>query len=125
MNAPQTRFVIAGLFFLFIFLSGFWVSMAGKPYPGLRFNVHKLIGLATGVFLVVTVVQIYRAAPLGARELAAVAGTVLLFVFDVVAGGLVSIEKPMPAALKVVHRVFPYLIAPATAFTLYILLFLK
>jgi len=123
MDAAQTRLVVTGLFFLFIFLSGFWVSRAGKPYPGLRFNVHKLIGLAAGVYLVVTVVQLGRAAPLGPREIAAVAGTALLFVLDVAAGGLVSLEKPMPAALKIAHRLLPYLIALATAFTLYLLLF--
>jgi hypothetical protein len=123
MDTTLTRIVIVGSFFLFIFLSGFWVSRAGKPYPGLRFNLHKLAGLAAGVFLAVTVVQVGRAAPLGPPQTAAVAGTALLFVVDVVAGGLVSIEKPMPAALKTAHRVLPYPIALATAFSLYLLLF--
>jgi hypothetical protein len=123
MDTNQTRIVVTALFFLFIFVTGFWVSRAGKPYPGLRFNVHKLIGLAAGVYLVVTVVQVRRLAPLGPRALAAVAGTALLFVVDVVAGGLVSIEKPMPPALTLVHRVCPYLIAFATAGTLTLLLF--
>jgi uncharacterized membrane protein (UPF0136 family) len=122
MSAIQLKMLAAGLFFLFIFLSGFWVSQAGKPYPGARFNLHKLIGLAAGVFLCVTVYQVQKTSPLSALEITMVAITILLFAGTVVAGGLVSIEKPMPVILSIIHKFLPYIIVLSTASTLYLLL---
>ena len=37
MNAAQIKVAVAGLFFLGIFLSGFWLNHSGKPY-GLLFE---------------------------------------------------------------------------------------
>lgn len=50
MGTTQSGVVGTGLLFLFIFLSGFWLSHSGKPYNTLIFTIHKLIGLAAGVF---------------------------------------------------------------------------
>jgi hypothetical protein len=50
MSTNQLRVVSAGLFFLFIFLSGFWLSRTGKPYSGIILTIHKLIGLAAVPF---------------------------------------------------------------------------
>jgi hypothetical protein len=122
MDTIQLRVIGAGLFFLFIFLSGFWLSRSGKPYSAIIFNIHKLIGLAAGVFLVMTVYQIHQVAPLGPVEITAIVVTVLFFVGTVTAGGLLSIDKPMPAAISMMHKLFPYLTALSTAVTLYLLL---
>jgi len=54
MDSVQWKVVGAGLFFLFIFLSGIWLSRSGKPLNGLILNIHKLISLAAGIFLIVT-----------------------------------------------------------------------
>jgi len=48
--------------------------------------------------------------------------TVLLFVGTVAAGGLLSIDKPIPVAVAMIHQWFPYLIVFSTAVTLYLLL---
>jgi hypothetical protein len=123
MDTTHLKALGAGLFFLFIFLSGFWLSRSGKPYSPVIFNIHKLIGLATGIFLIITVYQVHQVTPLGLAQIAAIAINVLLFAVDVAAGGLLSIDKPMPSAVARVHKVFPYLIALSTAATLYLLLF--
>jgi hypothetical protein len=122
MGTTQLRVVGAGLFFLFIFLSGFWLSQSGKPYSAIIFNIHKLIGLAAGVFLAITVYQIHQVAPLGPVEIAAVVVTVLFFAGTVAAGGLLSIDKPMPSAISMMHKLFPYITVLSTAVTLYLLL---
>ena len=122
MTTIQIRLIETGLFLLFMFISGFWLSRAGKPYPGGKFNLHKFIGLGTGAFLIVMVYRIHKAGPLNEVQVAAVAITVLLFVINVIAGGLVSIEKSMPAAVKLIHKVFPYLCASAAGVTVYLLL---
>ncbi len=132
MSTTSMRLISTGLFFLFIFLSGFWLSHSGKPYSTLIFNIHKLIGLAAAVFLIVTVVAIHRQAPLQSGQIAAVATTAVLFVLLVVVGGLLSVQSggglaSAPPFLKtgfvLVHHLLPYLAVLSTGVTLYLLLF--
>lgn len=122
MSAIQVRLAVAGLLFLSMILSGYWLGKADKPYPFLRFNLHKFIGLGIGAFLIVTVVQAQQDAPLETVEMLAIIVTALLFILTVTAGGLVSIEKPMPGAVAMLHKVFPYITTMASAATLYLLL---
>lgn len=122
MGDFQTKLIIAGVFFVFIFFSGFWLSRAKKPYNPFKLNLHKLIGLAAAVFLGVVINQVHQLTPLRPIEVASVAVNAFLFVITVVSGCLVSIDKPMPAAIAVLHKVMPYLATLSTAVTLYLLL---
>jgi hypothetical protein len=122
MTTVQIRLIETGIFLLLMFLSGFWLSRGGKPYPGGKFNLHKFIGLGTGVFLIVLVYRAHQAAPLSAAQVTAVVITALLFILNVIAGGLVSLSKPMPGAVKLIHKVFPYLCAIAAGMTVFFLL---
>jgi hypothetical protein len=122
METNQLRIIGAACFFLFIFLSGYWLGRFGKPYPALIFNVHKLIGLAAGIFLIITVNRLHQVSPLVSQEVIAMVVTILCFLLLVVAGGLISIEKPMPAVFSLVHKVFPYVTVLSTSITLYLLL---
>ncbi|UCH63945.1 MAG: hypothetical protein JSU77_05770 [Fidelibacterota bacterium] len=121
MSINQLRFVGTGVFFLFIFLSGFWLSHSGKPYSSMIFNIHKLIALAAGIFLAITVSRIHQVAPLSPVEITAIAVTVLFFAGNAATGGLSSIDKPMPAAVLTMHHILPYLTVLSTAVTLYLL----
>jgi len=111
-----------GLVFLLIFFSGILMWRSGKPYNTALFTVHKLVGLALGVWLGVIVYQANQAAPLGPLAIAAIAVTVLLFVGTVVAGGLLSVEKEVPAFVRRLHQVVPVLAVLATGGTLVLLL---
>ena len=122
MNTAQSRLVGAALFFLFIFLSGFWLSHSGKPYSGIIFNVHKLLGVAAVIFLGITMYQASQTAQLSAVELSAGLVAGLFFISTIVSGGLVSIDKTMPTAISIMHKLFPYLTVLSTAATLYLLL---
>jgi len=122
MDSFQLRVVGAGLFFLFIFLSGIWLSRSGKPLNGLILTIHKLISLAAGIFLIITLYWMNQAAPLGATELIAVVVTALFFLGTVVFGGLLSTGKPMPPAILRMHQILPFLTVLSTAVTLYLLL---
>lgn len=121
MGANQWRIVGAGLFCLFIFLSGFWLTRSGKPYNGALFNVHKLLALAAVVLFVVTLFRVNGVDALGAGEWIAGAVTVLFFIGLFVTGALVSIDKVMPAIVRRLHHVIPYLAVLSTAVTLYLL----
>ncbi len=121
MNASQNQYVYTGLFFLLIFISGFQLSRGDKPYGVGIFTVHKLIGLAAGIFLGVMVYRANQAAPLGATEIAAIAVTVVLFIGTVVAGGLLSTNEPMPSLVSRIHKISPYFIVISTIVTMYLL----
>jgi hypothetical protein len=122
MNTIVSRMLTTGLFFLFIFLSGFWLSRAGKPYPVLVFTIHKLIALGTLVFLTILVYQINRLAPLQTVQIIAFAITIVFLITLIITGGLVSLDKVMPVMLLRVHEVVPYLTAVSAGITLFLLL---
>ncbi|HEX2993834.1 MAG TPA: hypothetical protein VHP14_03365 [Anaerolineales bacterium] len=122
MNIFQLRFVNIGLFFLLIFSSGYWLHHSGKPYGGILFNLHKLIGFGLFVLIVIRVIQLHRATPLSALELIACAIAGLFFLATIVFGGLVSVAQPMPTFVSLAHKFLPYLTLLSTGFSLYLLL---
>jgi ABC-type multidrug transport system permease subunit len=122
MDTIQSRIISAGFLFIFIFLSGFGLRRSGKPYNALLFNIHKLIGVGTLVYLFLMVRQVHRLAPLAQNEITAAVVTGLCFVVTIIAGGLVSIERPMPAAVKWTHKLMPYLTLLSSAATLTLLI---
>lgn len=116
------RPVVVALFFLLVVLSGLWVNKAGRPLNVGISTVHKLISLAAGVYLLVTVVQRNRQVPLGPTEWIALGVTGLCFLAMGASGGFLASNKPMPVALLRIHQVVPALTALCTGVTLYLLL---
>lgn len=119
--STQSRVVGAGLLFVFIFLSGFWLSSTGKPYNAAASTIHKLLGVGAGVLLVVTMVQVNQSGGLSGIEIVASVVTGLLFLSLVASGGLLMIDRQMPAVVQRVHHIAPYLTVLSSAATLYLL----
>jgi hypothetical protein len=119
MSTMQSKVVGAGLFFLFVFLSGFWLSNSGKPLNSLILTIHKLIAVGAAIFLAVTVYRANQVAPLSAIELAAIAITGVLFLGTIATGGLLSIGKEMPEAVLRLHQMTPYLTVLSTVWLLW------
>jgi hypothetical protein len=119
MNAISI--VGAGLVFVVIFVSGYWLSRSGKPYNVIVLTVHKLISLAAVVFLVIVMIQSNREAALSAIELVASVVTGLFFLALMATGGLLSSDKEMPAVVLRLHQIAPYLTVLSAAVTLYLL----
>lgn len=122
MNIFELRLINIGLFFLLIFASGFWLHYSGKPYGLILFNLHKLIGFGLFVLLIVRIYQVNHAVPLSTLELIACVVAGLFFLATIVFGGLVSIERTMPVAISLAHKLLPYLTALSTMASLYLLL---
>jgi hypothetical protein len=122
MSPNYMRIAGSGFFFLFTFISGFWLSRSGKPFNVIILTIHKLISLAAAVLLGIVIYRINQVAPLRTIELAAGVVTGLFFLDAVVSGGLLSIGKPMPAAILTMHRITPFLTLFSAAATLYLLL---
>ena len=129
-----SEIMITILFFALVFLFGYILSRSGKPYNSLVFNLHKLIGLAMGIFLIVTVYQAHQTGPFNPIQTLSLVTTVGIFVILVAAGGLLSIEaggdlksisQATLALISAVHKILPYLALLATGGTLYLLFFLE
>jgi hypothetical protein len=113
--------VVTGLFLLFIFLTGTWLRRAGKPYSIPLVTLHKLIGLAAGIYLGLTVYRVHQATPLGLAQIAAIVVTVLLFAINVATGSLLSTNKAMPEMVTTINKAVPYLTVISTAVVIYLL----
>jgi hypothetical protein len=122
MSTLVSRLVLTGSLFLLTLASGFWLSNSGKPYSTLIFTIHKLIALAAIIATAVTIHHLHKTAELRlAVEVSTIVITGLLFLFLLVTGGLLSIEKPVPAVIRTIHHVAPYLAVISAAATFYFL----
>ena len=117
----DNKFIIAGTFFVFILLSGFWVSHSGKPINTFILTVHKLISLAAVVYLAITVYRIHQVTPLNLVVTIASAVTLLLFLTLIATGGLLSAAKSTPGIILNIHQIMPYLVILSTTATLYLI----
>jgi len=122
MNTTLSRVMVPGLFFLFIFVSGFWLSRSGKPYPMLLFTVHKLIALGTVIYLGINFYRNFQSAGFQPVQIAAIAAAGVCFIATILAGGLASIDPPLPGVFAAIHKVSPYLTVLSTAAAVYFLL---
>jgi hypothetical protein len=118
MNTMLLKILGIGLLFLFTFLTGFWLSRAGKPFGMLLFTAHKLIALGALVFLAVTIVRMHQAGPLPPVALAFAGLAAMCFLVTLISGSLMSIDQPLPAFLLKVHGVAPYLTLVSSAICL-------
>jgi uncharacterized membrane protein YhiD involved in acid resistance len=116
------RAAVAGLSLLLVLLTGIWLSRRGRPLNVGISTLHKLVGLAAGVLLLVTIYQRNRVVPLDAAEWIAIVVTGLCFLGTVVSGALLTSDEPMPVAVLRVHQVVPILTALSSGATLYLLL---
>ena len=116
------RAITGGLLFLCVFLTGIWLSKTGRPLNVAISTVHKLVSLAAGIYLLVTVIQRHQVIPLSSTAWIAVTVTGLCFLGMVASGGFLSSEKPMPIALLRVHQIVPVLTTLSSAATLYLVL---
>ena len=117
------KLLFAGLFLLFIILSGIWLSRTGRPLSVFILTLHKLISLGAVVFLAITVYRIHQAAPLNPLQLGISVFTLLLFIALFATGGLLSTAKTMPAVVLKIHQIMPFLVVLSTSATLYLVMF--
>jgi hypothetical protein len=121
MNTLTSRIIGTGILFIFVFLSGVWLSNSGKPINVVILTIHKLIGLATLIFIGVTIYQLNQEVKLNALELGASVITGLLFLVTIITGGLLSTGNPVVAAILTIHRIGPFLTVLSTVVTMYLL----
>ena len=121
MQGFQSKIIFTALFFLFIFLSGYWLMRSKKPYNGLKLNLHKFLSLGVVAYLIVLLIDVNRAAALMPNVIFFSAISVAFFLTLIISGGLLSALKETPAFIVVTHRVLPYLTIVSTAGIFYFL----
>lgn len=130
MSTP-VRVVVIGILFLLKFFFGFWLNRSGKPYSDVILTTHKLISLGSGIFIVVTARRIGQevgastTAGMNAVETSALIVTIFLFLLAIVTGGLLSVDKPMPTVVSLVHLITPFLAVLSTAVMIYLWIWAK
>ena len=117
----QTTIISTTLFFLIIFIFGYWLQYTGKPYNSTTFNVHKLVGVIALLYLGVVVYQANKTSPLDTGVWVICSLSLLFFRATIISGGFTSLDKS-PKALQVLHKVLPYFTLLSTIATLYIVL---
>jgi hypothetical protein len=122
MNTLNQRIIILIIGYALIFLSGYWLSHAVKPYGSIILTLHKLISLAAAVLLVLIVVKIHGTVPLLWTEWLAWGITALFFIVTVISGGLISAMKQAPVIVTLAHRIAPFLTVLGTAASIYLVL---
>jgi hypothetical protein len=120
MSLVGSKFVSAGAFFLFIFISGIWMNRMGRPHGMLPVTVHKLIALGMGIYLGWMVYQTHKVIPLNSVQIIAVVVTVLFFAVSVATGSLLSTNKLMPEVVSLINKWFPYLTVISTGVMIYL-----
>lgn len=118
--SPRTIGVV--LSSLIVFASGMWLTRSGKPYSGILVNVHKLISLAGVVLLALATRQQTRGGNLGSAQVVSIVVTGLLLVANIVTGGLASVDRTIPRAVLVAHRITPFVGLVAAAATVYLVI---
>jgi hypothetical protein len=116
-----SKLINVAIFFILIFIFGYWLGRMGKPYSGLILTIHKVIGLAIGVYLASSVYRLYQADQLSLVGVASVVTTVIFFIGLVATGGLLSAGKTVPVIVSKMHRFFPYLAVASTGGMIYLL----
>lgn len=116
------KWIIIAAAFMIVFVLGFLLSRSGKPYPMAALTLHKLVSLAILIFLVVTILREARINGLSPLLLTAVLLTAVFFLAAIATGGMLSMEKPMPEFVTILHRWLPWLALLSTGAAAFLLL---
>ena len=122
MGIMNTKYLNLAAMFLVIFVFGFWLSRTEKPYNSLLLNVHKLVGLGAGIYILAHTVRIHKVTPLDTASFLTVVVTAILFLSMGITGGLVSAEVTVPDFVSKIHKFLPYLTVVSSAGVLYFFL---
>ena len=104
-------FYPGAILFVIIAGFGFWVNRAGKPYPGVLFNIHKLIALGA---VILTTIRLYRLDPLATFPtmiliLVGVAVVAVLTLFGT--GAVMSIQAEVKPVFQWIHGISMVIVA--------------
>ena len=101
----QFKFIIPGIAFLLTLVFGLWLSLSGKPYNGILFNVHKLIALGAVILTVIQLNGVLKSMDIQGLIiiLIIIAGLCVVALFA--SGAFMSIGNQNDAVMLTIHRI--------------------
>jgi hypothetical protein len=118
----EKKFIISGVFFVFIILTGLCLSRLGKPINILLLTVHKLFSVGALMFLGISVYRINQAAPLNTLEIVVCVVTFLFFLILIATGGIISAAKTTNAIVLTIHKFCPIIVVISTFTLIYLII---
>lgn len=122
MKTITIRLILIGILLAITFITGYWLGKTGRPYSMVLSTIHKLVALAAVVLSTIAVLNLHKEVHPGSIVIIMAALSGLLFLLEIVTGGLLSMEKPPPDAIETIHKIVPYIVVLSTAITFYLLL---
>jgi hypothetical protein len=116
-----SKFITPGIVFLLTLVFGVWLSLAGKPYNGILFNIHKLIALGAVIATAMQLYKILKNTDIQVLVIALVIVAGLCVVALFVTGALMSLGKLSYDVMLAIHKIAPVLVVIAMAVTVYLL----
>lgn len=105
MHMDFSKLLLPVILFVSTLGFGLWLSLSGKPYNGLLFNIHKLLALGAVILAGVQVYNLMKSLPPQGWLFALIVVTVLCAVALFASGAFLSIGKLNAQVLLNVHRI--------------------
>jgi hypothetical protein len=117
-----SKFSAPGILLLLTLAFGVWLSLSGKPYNGVLFNIHKLVALGSVIVTVIQFSQLLKGTQLQVLPilLFIVAGLCVVALFFT--GAMMSAGKLDYHMMLAIHRIALILLTVMMAVTLYLLI---
>jgi hypothetical protein len=99
-----SKFLVPGILLLLTLAFGVWLSLSGKPYNAILFNIHKLAALAVVVVMAIQFYRLLKGTPIQVPPivLLILVGLSLLLLFF--SGAMMSARKLDYAMMLSIHR---------------------
>lgn len=121
MSFDLTRSGVTVGAFMVLFATGYWLARLGKPYGFALFNVHKLVAVGILIFVAVVAYGANKTAPLGMVVWICLAVAAVGFLVLMGTGGAMSAMNAAPQAVRVAHKMAPYVTTVLTLTALFML----
>lgn len=98
-------FLVPGIGFLCTIVFGVWLSLAGKPYNGILFNIHKLVALTAVIWTGIQLSKTFKELPVESLFilLAVLAAVCVIALFA--SGAMMSTGQLKYALMLAIHRI--------------------
>jgi len=105
MAVQNFQFAIFIILVMLSLVSGFWLSMPGKPMNSARFNIHKLIALAALIFAVMAHLPLISLVKFPSVVPVLTVCLGLIFIVMFFTGALLHLKKATTCFSLIVHRI--------------------
>lgn len=107
--------------FLITVVFGLWLSIVGRPYNGILFNIHKLIALGTVILASMKVYELLKVMEYQSSLAISLVVVVLCVVSLFLSGAFLSVGNVKYEVVILIHNISPVIMVIAMGCTIYLL----